>query len=226
MLERDEAHHGMRALSGSSGGIGLEQLRRRRMCRRRNDLSTGVASCVGESLRDERGLSLIEVVIASAISLVIVGALLASLGSGTRATSTTEAKHGALQELRGAMDRASTDIRQATDVSPASTSTWLDIQTLVAGTPKRMIFEVAGTSFRRMVCPDVNFDFTTPCGGVAAELASSITSSQAFCYDPPACTASGPPDAMRLVRITVAQSSTPTSDDSLTFASDVQLRNL
>lgn len=203
----------------------MEQARHRPFVRRSIRGTAGDRSHAFRVLRDERGLSLIEVVIASAISLVVVGALLATLGSGSRTTSATQANAAGLQSLRSAIDRASTDIRQATGVNPASTSSRLDIQTLAGGLPKRMVFDVSGASFTRTVCPDANFDFGSPCGGVGAEL-SAVSSANAFCYDPPTCTASAPPPAMTLLRITVAGARVSASNDPLALAADVQLRNL
>jgi hypothetical protein len=168
----------------------------------------------------------IEVVIASTVSLVIVMALFAVVDSGTRAEHASHTKHEAFQELRGALSRASTDIRQATDVNPSSTSASLDIQTLVQGAPKRMIFSVAGSSFRRTMCLEANFDFASTCGGAPAELVANVTTALPFCYNPPDCSATAPVAALGLVRITIGSAPAVRSDTPVTLATEVQLRNL
>ncbi len=175
-------------------------------------------------LRDDRGISVIELVLASALSMVILLSLLAVADSATRAERGSQARQDALLDLRGAMTRASKDIRQATDVSSSSSSTTLDIQTLVLGIPTRMVFSVSGTEFRREIC--TNFDFAMTCGGTAAALASNVTAAQPFCYDPPDCLAAAPTPVLSLVRITIAGTPAVQSDKEITLATDVQLRNM
>jgi type II secretory pathway component PulJ len=192
----------------------VEHLYRRLNGRRHRDVS------------DDSGLSVIELMIAMAISLVILGSLLTTLSSGTRAESATVAKGQALQELRDAIARTSTDIRQATNVNPTSTSSRLDIQTLAGGSSARMVFEISGSSFVRTVCPAANFAFSNACGGTPARLVDNVRTIEAFCYDPPQCLAATPSEAMRLVRVTIDRSSTGASNDPLLLGADVQLRNL
>jgi hypothetical protein len=176
-----------------------------------------------QRLRDESGLSVIELVIACAISLVVLLALLAALDAGTRAEDGTRSRHEAFRQLHDAVDRASGDIRQATGVSPSSSRTSLDIQTLVAGAPTRVVYAVDGATFRRTVC--TSFDFAAPCHGAAATLAENVSAPRAFCYDAE-CLASTPPAALGLLRITIWGEPETASDTPITVATDVQLRNL
>jgi hypothetical protein len=184
--------------------------------------SIGPSKVLGP-LSVESGLSVIELVIACALSLVILLGLLAALDAGTRAEGGTRSRHEAFRELHDAVDRASGDIRQATGVSPSSSPTSLDIQTLVAGAPTRVVYAVDGAAFRRTVC--ASFDFAAPCGGAAATLAENISSVRAFCYDAE-CLASAPPAALGLLRITIAGEPKTASERPITVATDIQLRNL
>jgi Tfp pilus assembly protein PilW len=173
-------------------------------------------------LTDDRGLSLIELVIAGALSMLVLVGLLAALNAGTRAESGTSTRHAAFRELRDAVDRATGDIRQATGVNPSSSSSSLDIQTLVGGAPTRMIYAVEGADFRRTVC--ASFDFASPCGGETATLAGNVSTARAFCYDAE-CAAEAPPPALSLLRITIA-GRPAASAPPVTVGTDVQLRNL
>ena len=178
-------------------------------------------------LLDDRGVTVIELVIASALSLIVLLSVLAALDSGTRSERGSQARQETLVDLRGAMTRATKDIRQATSINPSSNLTNLDIQTLVLGTPKRMIFSVSGSSLRRTVC--AGFAFTAACGGTAAPLASNVTTATAFCYDPPDCLATGPPAApaqVSSVRITIVGTPEVRAAKEITLATDVQLRNI
>lgn len=175
------------------------------------------------ALSDERGLTLIELVIAGALSMLVLAGLLAAVGAGTRAENETRARHIAFRDLRDAVGVATSDIRQATGVSTSSTPTSLDIQTLVAGAPARMIYAVENAQFRQTVCS--SFDFSAPCGGTATTLVGEISVDRAFCYDTD-CTASAPTSALSLLRITIARDAMSDADAPITVATDVQLRNL
>ena len=170
-------------------------------------------------------MSIVELMVASTISLVIVGAALAAIGVATRADTASAAQRDSLQEMRDAITSASTDIRQATGVSSGSTSSRLDLQTYIAGMPKRVIYEMTGSSFLRTVCSDAGFGFGSDCGGIRTELVRDIAGVEAFCYDPPACVASSPPPAMRLVQITIPGSATQESGGASGSTAVVQLRN-
>jgi hypothetical protein len=176
------------------------------------------------SIRDERGISVIELVIASALMLVIVLAVLASLDSGTKTERSTQAKSDALIDIRGGVTRFTKDVRQATAINGASSSgSTIEMQTLVLGTPTRLIYDVSGGAFRRQVCTTLTLGAS--CGGTPAPLVLRVTSATPFCYNPPGCTTT-PPSDISAVRIALAGNPDVQVTQPLSITTDVQLRNL
>src|SRR5688572_16995202 len=85
--------------------------------------------------RDERGISFIEMMVATAISAVVGSLLIAALSMVTRVDRFTRQDSEALAELRTAAERFQKELRQArkvydSDTPPASTATivhfWVD----------------------------------------------------------------------------------------------------
>ena len=176
------------------------------------------------SLRDDRGISVIELVIASTLMLVIVMAVLASLDSGTKTERGTQAKSDALIDIRGGVTRFTKDVRQATAINgPTSSGSSIEMQTLILGTPTRLIYSVSGGEFRRQVCTTLTLG--TACGGTAAPLVQRVTSATPFCYNPPGCTTT-PPPSISAVRIALAGTPDVQATTPLSITTDVQLRNL
>ena len=176
------------------------------------------------STRDEAGLSVVELMIASALMLVIVLAVLASLDSGTKTERGTQARSDTLIELRGGVTRFTKDVRQATAINVAGSSgSTIEMQTLILGTPTRLIYDVSGGAFRRAVCTTLTLG--TSCGGTPAPLVERVTSAAPFCYNPPGCTAT-PPAEVSAVRIALAGTPDVQALQPLSITTDVQLRNL
>lgn len=83
--------------------------------------------------RDERGFTLVELLIATSIGLVVVGAALAMFIGGVRSEPKTATKVAAIQDARVTLDRITRELRQALDVEEAS-PTELEIVTYVKAT--------------------------------------------------------------------------------------------
>ena len=164
-------------------------------------------------LRDDGGMSLIELMVASVLFMVLLGAALQMLDSGTRSERAQQSRHSALVELRGAVGRITKELRQATSVSPASTTTRLDMTTLISGQPHAVVYEVTGGAMYRSMD-----------GGPATEIASNVTTAPSFCYDPPDCVAVGAAGPS-MVRVTLALEPDVFSGGPITLATDIQLRN-
>lgn len=167
--------------------------------------------------------------VALAMMMLLLGAALSVLDSGTRNERGQQARDQALTELRQAMSRVTRDVRQATAVAPTSTRSRIDMQTLVGGLAKRIIYDVDGTDFRRTDCP---FAFTASCTPSNWVLVAKLNSNLVFCYDydPPNCLASGnsPPPAPAFTALRVELSTEPEvfSGGPIRIATDVELRNI
>jgi prepilin-type N-terminal cleavage/methylation domain-containing protein len=80
--------------------------------------------------REQRGFTLVELLIATSMGLVVVGAALAMFIGGVRSEPRTAAKVGAIQEARVTLDRITRELRQGLSVvSP--TPTTLEVVTYV-----------------------------------------------------------------------------------------------
>jgi prepilin-type N-terminal cleavage/methylation domain-containing protein len=80
--------------------------------------------------RDDHGMTLIELLVASSVGLVVVGAALAMFMGGVRSEPKTAAKVAAIQDARVTLDRITRELRQALGVESAS-PTQLEIVTYV-----------------------------------------------------------------------------------------------
>lgn len=93
----------------------------------------GVRKVAAGLRREERGLTLIELLIASSIGLMVVGAALAMFMGGVRSEPKTAAKVAAIQEARVTLDRITRELRQGLSVASASPDE-LEVVTYVKAT--------------------------------------------------------------------------------------------
>lgn len=164
-------------------------------------------------LRDEDGSSLIEVVAALAIFLVLLLAVLQVFDSATRAERTEQARHDALLEVRGAMGRITKDLRQATSISTSSTNDRIEMQTLIAGEPHQVVFDVVDGEVRRTIDD-----------GGPVPMADGVVTDAPFCFDPPDCLTTAPVSPS-IVRVTMEAEPEVFSRTPITLTTDVKLRN-
>lgn len=172
-------------------------------------------------MRAESGISVIELSIASMITLILVAAVLSMLDSGTRHERVGQARYEAQLTLRTSMNQISRELRQALSVDPSSNQTRLDMQTLISGTQRRVVYEVVGTAPNAVLQRSLD-------GGAPALLAERIVAPQAFCYhfSEPTCMATSPTADLSSVRISLQIAPVVFSQGTVTLATDVQLRNV
>src|SRR5687768_5071669 len=92
-------------------------------------------------LRDDRGVTIVEVTVFSMLFVILLGAALSALESGTDAERGQEARHEALLELRQAMTRLTRDLRQALSVDATfSNHDQIRMTTLVSGATKTVTY--------------------------------------------------------------------------------------
>jgi type II secretory pathway component PulJ len=166
-------------------------------------------------LRREEGITVIELLVASSIFIILLLPVLSLLDSGTRTERANQVRHDALVDLRGAMTRITKDVRQALSIDPASSKTMLDMTTIVSGSDHRIVYQLTGSTLTRSID-----------GGTPGALAENVTSTEVFCYDPPDCALTAPPDDPSAVRVAIALEPVVFSGGPLTLATDVELRNI
>jgi Tfp pilus assembly protein PilV len=174
------------------------------------------------TLRPDSGVTLIEVMIASGLMILIMTFVLNMMDSASKNERGQEARHTAQLALRGAMDQITKDVRQATAVSTSSTTSLLDMQTLVNGNLVRVRYDVSGTAFRRTVCTST--DLATTCTDSPLVLISHFSGTP-FCFDPPDCVAQSISTNPPTIRVTLAADPAVYSGGPITLQTDVDLRN-
>jgi type II secretory pathway component PulJ len=166
-------------------------------------------------LREEDGVGMIELLVAAAIFIILLLPVLSLLDSGTKTERANQARHEALLDLRSVMTRITKDVRQALTIDPASDRTKLDMETIVLGVEHRVVYQLTGGTVTRAVD-----------GGAATLLAEKVTSAQIFCYDPPDCVLTAPPEDPTSVRVDIALEPEVFSRGPINLATDVELRNI
>lgn len=172
-------------------------------------------------LRDDRGFTLIEMMIASALFLLILGVVLSSFDSGTKSERISQARQEALVSLRQAMTQMTKELRQATSVATTSTATHIDMQTLVSGAAHHVVYDVSGAAGSAILTRSLD-------GAAPVQLASHVVAPQAFCYqyDDPNCLATSPASTLSSIHVSLELNPVIFSQGSITLATDVELRNI
>lgn len=150
----------------------------------------------------EEGMSLVEVMVVCILSLIVLASALSLVDSVTKNERAAQARHDTVLQLREALTKVSKETRQALAIGLSSTRSLLDMQTLVSGITTRVVYEVAGTDFRRTVC--TNVDLAAPCAPGDHVIVAHVTSAEPFCYDPPSCTATAPVGTLSTIRIALS----------------------
>ncbi len=172
--------------------------------------------------REERGLTLIELLIAATLGLMVIGGALAMFISAVRSEPRATSKVAAIQQARFTLDRITRELRQGLEIpSGSSSSNQLAIVTYVKATacggaaantsiPCRVTYTCTAGSCTRVVAQP---DGSAP--APAVKVASGLASSNVFTYSP-----AGDPT---YVGVTFALSSN--GDQPVTIADGVALRN-
>jgi Tfp pilus assembly protein PilW len=171
---------------------------------------------------EERGLTLIELLVAAGVGLIVVGGALTMFIGGIRSEPRTASKIAAIQEARVTVDRMTRELRQGLG-TPTVASDELEIVTYVkaatcGGAP-------AGTSIPCQVTYSCSADYCTrrvakPDGsapGPEVRVATGLSSSNVFVYTP------APPAEPTYVGVSF--SFAVDSGDPITLSDGVALRN-
>lgn len=166
--------------------------------------------------RDQRGVTVPELLIVVAVFTLILVASLGVLQAATRTERGQQSRSDALDGVRIAMARVTKDLRQAISVDPSSDATRLKMVTIVDGATSAVIYDVVDGVLRRQV------DSASPSPVVERVLTSA---SLPFCYDPPTCTgvspAQTPPSVMVVIELEPDVSDAP----PIKLATTIKLRN-
>ena len=149
----------------------------------------GAGKAVAALRREERGLTLIELLIAASVGLVVVGGALMMLVGAVRSEPRTASQVAAIQQARTTVDRITRELRQGLEI-PTAMSGKLAIVTYVkaatcggaaasSSIPCQVTYECAEGECTRAVAP--------PGGGTSGPevvVASGLSSDSVFTYTP------------------------------------------
>lgn len=135
-------------------------------------------------------MTLIELLVAAAVGLVVVGGAMTMFVSGIRSEPRTASKVTAIQQARTTMDRITRELRQGLE-TPVTSTSQLAIVTYVKASscggpaasssiPCRVTYDCAGDSCTRQVAEP---DGSAP--GPTGQVASGLSSPDVFSYLPP-----------------------------------------
>ena len=184
---------------------------------------------------EDSGLSVIELIIASTLSMVILLSALMAVDSGTRTERGQQARNEALLDARAAMTRMTKETRQALSLATSSTRTKIDMQTLVGGDAYHVVYELTAGRLVRKSCAEPAATPSCALPTSSEELATRVTAvnpgppastTSVFCYDPPVCAMPAPLGHPRSVRISMGIEPEVLSGGPITLATDVKLRNI
>jgi type II secretory pathway pseudopilin PulG len=135
----------------------------------------------------ENGFTLLELVFSVSLLLVVLASILGIFQVVQRQTAFVKDRTEILDSMRNSIDRMTKEIRQATIVEPASTSTKLEMTTYILGVEKEIVYEAAGEVLTRSVeggtpvvlqdaLSDGNvFTYTADTGGVIQVVTMSLS---------------------------------------------------
>ena len=186
--------------------------------------------------RDDSGFTLIELMVATLLTSVILFAALQVLDNVTKNERGQAVRHTAMLEIRQAMTRVTRDLRQATWIDPTSNHFRLTMKTLSEGAEVDVTYELILTD------PDQDiYELRRSLAGGPYALVTNVvldtTTDPAICYSyysagspseclDPAPPDDHPPDELTAIRITFAKDPEHNPAGPITLATDVQLRNI
>jgi prepilin-type N-terminal cleavage/methylation domain-containing protein len=139
--------------------------------------------------RDERGLTLIELLVAATIGLVVIGAALTMFFGALRSEPRSSSKVAAIQQARFTLDRITRELRQGLE-TPTATPSKLAIVTYVKASvcggaaastsiPCRVTYTCESGKCTRVVAQP---NGSAP--GVTVQIASGLANTNVFSYLP------------------------------------------
>lgn len=177
--------------------------------------------------RDEAGLTLIELLVATTMSIVLVGAAGSMVISAMRSQPEVSSRANSISSARWVLERMTREIRDGVKVEPSSTASSIAFQTYVRHAT------CGGTTLLASTSPSIKCEVTYVCtttacsrtetapgvltGGTPRTIFSGIDSSNVFSYTPSATTAT-------YVRVTL-RIPNPSGGSALTVSDGASLRN-
>lgn len=156
---------------------------------------------------DEAGVSLIEVMIASALLLVALVTLLSALSSVTESSVRTADRSASLDQLRLMAANFGKDVRQANRVSAATSST-ITLETLVGGVPSSVRWTATDEQLTRTV------------GSASQVFVIDLTAAEIFSYQ-----GETTPSKIRRVRMSLATQPDPRRPP-VALETETEMRNV
>lgn len=155
----------------------------------------------------ESGFTVVELTVTLLILGVVVVSVLTIFESVQRTATFTEDRTRSLGEMRTAMERISTELRQASVIHEGSSASRLDIDTFVNGAVTRVVYEASGEILTRTV------------GTADAPVLTELSSTSLFTYSSLEITDS------TLVTVTLTVHPKRRPDTTLELESQIRLRN-
>jgi prepilin-type N-terminal cleavage/methylation domain-containing protein len=156
---------------------------------------------------DERGFTIVEVVLSISLLAIVVAVLCSALWTVQRNEQFSRGRTEALDSMRNSLSRMTKDLRQAYSINGTPDATTLDVNTYVDGVQARVFYDMTGTTLIRRIN-----------GGPAIPVQKGLTSSSIFTYSPDATN----PDVVSIVFV-VKPPNLP--DTTLTLNAEVAFRN-
>jgi type II secretory pathway component PulJ len=156
---------------------------------------------------DESGFTILELVIATALLMLVFVVMFNTLWSVQRSEAFTRGRTAAMDNMRVSLNRITKDLRQANDINGTPTPSHLDVDTYINGAPAHVVYDVTGGTITRKVN-----------SGAAVAMHKELTSNAIFTYDPS-------PDSPDTVTIEVVVKRSNLPDTTLTLSSEIELRN-
>jgi prepilin-type N-terminal cleavage/methylation domain-containing protein len=161
-----------------------------------------------DSQRDERGYTLIELMIVSAIFAIVITLIFGTLTSVQKSEAYTRDRTLAVQSMRDAMDRMTRELRQATNIVPTPSISHVEFDTYDLGKPVHITYDATGPTLTRQVGT-----------GTPATLLTGLVSTSLFTYSPDTNTTTA-------VDIDLQLKPSNMPNTIVELKSDVELRNL
>lgn len=161
-----------------------------------------------------RGATLLEMLIVSSISAIIVGGAVAQFRTIREVSDLTQSRHEALQKARVTLDRIAKTIRAAEEVVEILDDTVADDKLVVSD-----VDDINYVFYKQDTSSDIEYGIDTPTDILATD--TSVTFQG---YDAAGQVPRDEPERMSAVHVTVT-STIPGTEDTLTVSTRVHLRN-
>lgn len=158
--------------------------------------------------RDQRGTTLVEVVITISLLVVVTTAFLGAFQSVQRSETYARGRSTSLTEMRLVTARMTKEIRQGEIVRAPTDGGRLELSTYISGVSRSVTYQVVGTTLTRRLD-----------GGDAVVILDGLATSSIFAYTPSA-------EFPELVKITLQVIPPNLPDTTVVHESQVRLRNI